>query len=149
MRIVCEKGFYKFFPQTTGEITRFQTKYGANLKECDEYFTFESLASLPNFSIQGQPYVGVAPALVTYAGKREEVMTKNGLSYYQPAKKVVLKRTFQGFFKLDYNYSNSIVMNNLPQAYFYDDLGVINGFVGFVDVSVMRYKIEKFFYENP
>lgn len=146
MRIICQKGFYKFFPQEIGDIKRFEAKTGTALIECEDYFTFPVLAALPNFSILGQIYSGVILGLKTYAGKREEVLAQNGLTYHVKLKRLILASTFAGFTKMKYDYSNFIIMNELPQAYFYDDRGLITGFSGILDLNFMRYKIERFFY---
>lgn len=145
IKIVCEKGFYKFFPQKIAEIRRFVDKYGADLVQCEDYFTFAVLAALPNYSIKGQPYSGIVPALQTWAGKREEVMAANGFAYSQQLKRLVLSSSLV-FKKMDYTFSNYFIMSSLPQAFFYDNNGVITGFHGWVDVDVMKYTIERFFY---
>tara|TARA_R110000851_G_scaffold184676_2_gene334034 strand:- start:891 stop:1334 length:444 start_codon:yes stop_codon:yes gene_type:complete len=146
MRIICRKGFYKFYPQEVGEIRRFQTKYGVVLVESEDYFTFPVLAGLPNYSFVSHPYSGLFLGLVNYAGKKEDVLAQNGYTYYQPTQSLVLKGSFVK--KMDYSFSNFIFMSTLPQAYCYDENGVISGFNGFCDVDFMRFKIERFFYES-
>lgn len=146
MRIVCENGFYKFFPDNIGEIRRFQSKYGVNLLQCEDYFTFEVLAELPNFSFAGQIYSGIFPAIVNYAGSREEVLAANGYTYYQATKSLILKASV--FLENKYSLSNFFFSDTLPQAYSYDSNGIMTGFNGFCDVDFMRFKIERFFYES-
>jgi len=148
MRIICEKGFYKFFPQEVGDIKRFEAKTGYSLVQSEDYFTFPVLAALPNFSIVGQPYSGLIVGLKNYAGKREEVMAQNGLTYHVKLKRLLLASSFAGFTKMKYDYSNFIVMGELPQAYFYDDSGLITGFSCVLDLKFMRFKIERFFYSE-
>tara|TARA_R110000787_G_scaffold130064_1_gene241983 strand:- start:2193 stop:2636 length:444 start_codon:yes stop_codon:yes gene_type:complete len=146
MRIVCLNGFYKFYPQNIAEVRRFQVKYGKPLVQCKNYFTFPILAELPEYSFFGQNYSGSLPALVNYAGKKEEVLSANGYTFYQPSQGLVLKGSFLQ--KMNYSFSNFFHMDNLPQAFNYDDIGIITGFNGFVDVDYMIYKIERFFYED-
>jgi|AntAceMinimDraft_16_1070373.scaffolds.fasta_scaffold78048_2 hypothetical protein len=146
MRIICRKGYYKFYPQEIGEVRRFETKYGLDLVECEDYFTFPVLAELPNYSFVGHSYSGLFLGLVNYAGVREDVLAANGYTFYQPTKSLVLKGSFLQ--KMDYDFSNFLFMTTLPQAYCYDSNGVISGFNGFVDVEFMRFKIERFFYES-
>lgn len=148
MRIICEKGFYKFFPQNIGEIARYQKRFGAELVPCEDYFTFPVLAALPNFSFIGQIYSGTILGLANHAGKKEEVMAANGLTYHVQLKRLILSSTFAGFNKMNYSFSNFIIMNTLPQAYFYDDAGLITGFNGFVDLDFGRFKIERFIYAS-
>jgi len=145
MKIICENGFYKFYPQKIGDIMRFQKKYSVALVNCEDYFTFKVLADLPNYSFTAQPYSLLAPGIVNYAGKRDEVMAKNGYIYYQGTESLVLKNTFVK--RMNYEFSNYIIMDNLPQAYCYDAKGIISGFSGFIDIDFMKYKIERFFYE--
>lgn len=148
MKIVCEKGFYKFFPTDIAEVRRFGDKYGAPLVQCEDFFTFEILAKLPNYSIKGQPYSGAILALETWAGKREEVMAANHLTYDQSRKSLTLNSSPSLFTKkMIYDIAgNYIVMSNLPQAYFYDNNGVITGFHGWVNIDHMKFMIERFFY---
>jgi hypothetical protein len=146
MRIVCEKGFYKFYPDEIVELRRFVDKYGVDLVECEDFFTFEVLANLPNFSFKGQPYSGAILGVENYAAKKEEVMAINGFAYQQQIKGLAPTSLISG--QMDYAFSNYIVMDSLPQAYFFDKGGVINGFNGFVDVDFMKFKIERFFYES-
>jgi hypothetical protein len=144
MRIVCENGFYKFFPHYVGDIRRFSNKYGVELVQCEDYFTFKILAELPNYSFAGHPYGGLI-ATVNYAGKREEVMAKNGFTYYQSTQ-LLAPTTFVK--KMDYSVSNYIVMDSLPQAFNYDVNGVITGFSLILDIDFMKYKIERWFYAD-
>lgn len=147
MRIICETGFYKFFPETIAEVKRLSTKYGIELVQCEDYFTFPILAALPKFSFVGHPYSGTILGLANHAGKREEVLAANGLTYSVSLNRLLLSSTLV-FNKMNYSYSNYIVMNTLPQAYYYDNTGLITGFSGFVDLDFMKYKIERFFYAD-
>jgi len=145
LRINCEKGFYKFYPQNIAEVARFQVKYGKDLVQVDDYFTFAALASLPNFSFIAHPY-GSLVGLANYAGERAKVMAQNGYAFYQKTQTLILKTAI--FEKANYFQSNYIFSDTLPQAYSYDSKGIITGFVGFVDVDIMKFKIERFFYEG-
>lgn len=148
MRIICENGFYKFFPDIISELRRFIDKYGVDLVECEDFFTFEVLANLPNFSFIGQNYSGIIPGVVNYAAKREKVMAANGFTYHQAIKGLAPISLFTPANRMDYSFSNYIIMDSLPQAYFSDGGGVITGFNGFVDIDVMKYTIERFFYAS-
>ena len=145
MKILCEKGYYKFYPDNIVELRRFIEKYGVALIQCEDYFTFEPLASLPKFSIAGQFYSGLNFATKTFSGKREEVMAANGYSYNQMTKSLTLIPALLPY-KMDYSFSNYIVMSSLPQAYFRENFGIITGFYGWVNVDIMKYNIERFNY---
>lgn len=148
IRIICEKGFYKFFPDSVDEIRRFSTKYGVDLVQCDDFYTFPVLAELPNYSFIGQQYSGLIVGLANYAAKREKVMAANGLAYNQAAKNLTPNVAIIALNRqMNYIFSNNIVIDNLPQAYFRDQNGTITGFHGFVDVNFMKYNIERFFYD--
>jgi len=148
MRIVCEKGFYKFFPQNVAEIARFQRNYSKDLilAQVEDYFTFPILAALPNYSFAGQFYSGILPALVNYSAKREQVLAENGYAFYQKTQNLILKSLI--FEKANHFESNYIFSDSLPQAYSYDSIGKIESFYGFVDVDIMKFKIERFLYAS-
>lgn len=146
MKIICINGFYKFYPENIGDVKRFQIKYGVSLVQCENYFTFETLAKLPNYSFIGHPYSGSIVGLANYAGNRQEVMTANGLSWRLDLKRLILTSSYSGFKKMNYDTGNFIIMTDLPQAYFYDKAGLITGFTAFLDLNFMRYRIEKFYY---
>lgn len=81
MKLICENGFYKFFPSFVGEIKLWENKNGIRLFKMRDFWTFESLANFPNYSFMGQFVFGIIPALVNYAGSPEEVLAKNKLTY--------------------------------------------------------------------
>jgi hypothetical protein len=145
MKIICEKGFYKFYPDTVVELRRFIEKYGVYLVQCEDFFTFEPLASLPKFSIAGQFYSGFSFSNKTFAGKREEVMWANNYTYNQMTRSLTLSALLT-INKMNYSFSNNIVMDKLPQAYFRENFGIITGFFGWVNVDYMKYNIERFNY---
>jgi len=63
-----------------GEISDFISLSGLSLVSKDDYYTFNSLAAAPEYSIAGQPYLG-ATATQTFAGKPWEIFRANGLVY--------------------------------------------------------------------
>jgi hypothetical protein len=143
MKIICENGFYKFYPSSLADIRRFYDKYGVRLVQCEDYYTFEALSLLPKYSIAGQSYGGLI-AIKTCSGNRESVMSKNLFTYNQATKSVAPIPSVIG--KMDYSYSNYFIMSNLPQAYFYDNFGVITGFYGWVNMDYLKYNIDQFIY---
>ena len=72
--MICENGFYKFFPSFVGEVKLWETKNGTKLFKMRDFWTFESLANFPNYSFMGQFVFGIIPALVNYAGSPEEAL---------------------------------------------------------------------------
>lgn len=147
MKIVCQKGFYKFYPDKIADIRRFYEKFEILLMPKNDFFTFQALANLPNFSIKGQIYTGVLPALITTAGTPEEVMADNNYTYNQSIKGLSLNlNPSLNLKKMNYDFSNYFIMDNLPQAYFYDNNGIITGFYGFINLDYEKYYIERFIY---
>lgn len=80
MKVICERGFFKFYPESTGEVAQFENTFKRSLVARGDYYTFEKLAPLPDYSIQGQTYGGI-PAKVNYAGRVEDVFYQNKLKY--------------------------------------------------------------------
>ena len=81
MKLICENGFYKFFPSFVGEVKLWENKNGTKLFKVRNFWTFESLANFPNYSFAGQFVFGIIPALKNYAGRPEDVLEKNQLTY--------------------------------------------------------------------
>lgn len=148
MKLICENGFYKFFPDFVGEIKLWENKNGIRLFKVHDFWTFESLANFPNYSFAGQRVYGLIPAIVNYSGRKEDVLSKNKLTYniklgtITPRAMVVLQR-------LDYAVGAYLTFPSIPQAFALDkDLQQISGFEAFVDVRLNTYKIERFIYEG-
>lgn len=81
MRVICNHGFVKFYPQQPEDLVRFKRKLGIDLYSERDYFTFEALLDLPRFSIAAMPYEGV-PAIKTFEGRdASDVMRENRLVY--------------------------------------------------------------------
>lgn len=148
MKLICEKGFYKFFPDFVGEIKLWESKNGTRLYKTKDFWTFESLAKFPNYSFAGQFFFDLIPAIKNYAGRPEDVLEKNKLTYHvklgtiAPRALVVLQR-------LNYATGAYLTFPNIPQAYALDkDLQQISGFEAFVDVRLNTYKVERFDYAD-
>lgn len=89
MRILCEHGYFKFYPRKASDPSYFASRYETTLVPVRDYFTFEALASLPRYSVIGAPYAGVQ-ALITYEGREpSEVMRENRLVYNLASNAVV------------------------------------------------------------
>lgn len=148
MKLICDNGFYKFFPNFVGEIKLWENKNGIRLFKVRDFWTFESLAGFPNYSFKGQLVYNALPAVVNYAGSPEEVLSKNKLTYnvklgtITPRASVVLQR-------LTYGEGAYLTFPTVPQAYALDkDLQQVSGFEAFIDVRLNTYKVERLFYED-
>ena len=148
MKLRCNNGFYKFYPDFVGEIKLWENKNGVRLYPREDFWTFKDLAEFPNFSFTGQPLFGLIPAIVNYAGRPEEVLAKNKLTF-NVKMGTITPRALVLINRLDYAGGAFLTFPSLPQAFALDDdLQNVSGFEAFVDVRLNMYKIERLFYEN-
>lgn len=148
MRLICEKGFYKFFPDYIGEVKLWENKNGIKLYESRDFFTFQDLKNFPNYSFKGQKVFNDIKASSNYAGKPEDVLAKNGLTYNIKTA-TITQRADALIQRLDYVNGAYLTFPSMPQAFALDkDLQPITGFSGFVDVKLGTYKVERLFYED-
>ena len=124
-----------------------ENKNGIRLFPREDYWTFECLANFPEHSFQGQFVYGIIPAVVNYAGKPEEVLAKNKLTYNVKLA-TITPRALVMINRLDYSSGAFLTFPSLPQAFALDGLQPISGFEAFVDVRLNMYKIERFFYDE-
>lgn len=80
MRILCRHGHFAFYPRGVSDIARFVNRYGVSLQRVQDFYTFESIAEAPDYSITGKTYVNL-PATETYEGNPWDVMRENGFVY--------------------------------------------------------------------
>lgn len=148
MKLICENGFYKFFPDFVGEVKLWEKKNGIRLYKVRDFWTFQSLAEFPNYSFAGQFVFGIIPALVNYAGSPEEVLAKNQLTYNVKLG-TITPRASAFLQRLNYANGAYLTFPNIPQAYALDkDLQRVSGFEAFVDVRLNTYKIERLIHED-
>ena len=130
MKIICEHGYYKFFPEIANEIAIFENVFNRKLVAVGDYYTFAKLAELQNYSIEGQDYGGI-PAKVNYAGRIEDVFYQNQLKYNIEDDTIESNDKLAIVGERTDNYS--WVVTGIPQAYGQlSDKTVISGFQGFV-----------------
>lgn len=132
MRIVCRKGFYKFYPESPSELSLFADKYGQELVRCGDYWTFPKMDIL-DYSIKGQPVVGLIPAIVNYAGTPAGVFAENKLIYSLDLD-MILMNVIQG--KIGEQASDYCwVVPGIPQAYgVLSDGSIATGFDGWLNL---------------
>lgn len=80
MRIKCQHGYFKFFEDEPGEISKFNSLYDFGLVAKNDYYTFPFLVDAPEYSFILKPYLGI-PAIANFAGEPWEVMEENKLVY--------------------------------------------------------------------
>lgn len=131
MRIICRKGFYKFYMDNPNELVLFGERYGAELVQIDDYWTFPTL-DLCDYSIENQPLAGL-PAIITYAGRPQDVFAENQLIYNVKSDKVIrgIRQGEIGERADGYNW----IVTGIPQAYgTLSDGTRISGFNGWMDL---------------
>lgn len=79
MRIVCDYGYFKFWPESAAELQRFGVTFGRKLVRKKDYYVFESQASLLDYSIRGNLYAGV-PALATVSDEIPMMLFRNNIT---------------------------------------------------------------------
>lgn len=132
MKVICNHGYYKFFTDGVNEIIAFENVIGRKLVAVGDYYTFEKLATLPDYSIQSQEYGGI-PAKVNYAGKIEDVFHENQLKYNIQDDTIESNDNLTIVGERTDNFT--WVVTGIPQAYAQlQDKTVISGFQGFVNV---------------
>lgn len=144
MRIICHKGFYKFYPETSNDLLLFEDKYG-NLVQVKDYYTFPALAALPDYSIKNQLYGGIE-ALVNYAATPARVFAENKLKYDLESD-TIKKNVAEGAIgERTTNYLWIVI--GIPQAYaFLSDKSLVTGFDGHLNLVngytiISRWEIE-------
>ena len=134
MKIICEFGFYKFFPESVTDLMLFKAATGKTLVKVEDFYTYSALAALGDYSIKGQDFGGVT-AIVSFEGKPWEVFRQNALNYDVDSDKI------------EKAYSKSRIVNESMDGYFWSVTGIprshaqladktrITGFEGFIDVK--------------
>jgi hypothetical protein len=80
MKILCLHGYFKFFPESAGQLARFQDLFEAELARNGDHFTFADLVDAPSHSIAGGTFLD-ADTSETFEGDPWEVMRANRLVY--------------------------------------------------------------------
>lgn len=115
MRVICEHGYYKFYPRNEIEVSKLCQFYGVELFRKDDYYTFEALLDLPSFSLKGHDF-GNLIALENFEGAPWEVMRANGFVYSLSAKALVLASSITLAFESVLSEFFSIVDTPLIQS---------------------------------
>ena len=146
MRIVCNHGYFKFFEEKQGEIAKFNTRYGQDLKFVNDYYTFTGLSELNNYSIKGALYSNMV-STKTYAGEPWEIMRQNGFVFNFVLGVLSNILITGNFFKPvnvgAFKYSEGLV---LPGSYSYDARKV-TGYTCRFDFDSALYRYTEFYYE--
>lgn len=146
MRIFCENGFYKFFPETALDLPIFERKNKVSLVPFDGAYSFSSMTVYPRFSILGQLY-GSLPALATYAGRYADIFKENGFVYSLALGQVVPKALVALQTVAYTDGAAFLSASQMPQAGALNKKGYpISGFSARCEVEFNLFKIDRFFY---
>lgn len=146
MRIFCENGFYKFFPETALDLPIFERKNKVSLVPFDGAYSFSSMTVYPRFSILGQLY-GSLPALATYAGRYADIFKANGFVYSLALNQVVPKAIIALQTVAYTDGAAFLSASQMPQAGALNKKGYpISGFSARCEVEYNWFKIDRFFY---
>jgi hypothetical protein len=89
MKVNVEFGYFRFFPTSPEELVRFQKLTDIKLVRVQDFFTFEPLSEIVNYSIIGKP-LGLGLAIKTGEWENPgELMRANQTVYSLPAENVV------------------------------------------------------------
>lgn len=147
MRVVCDRGFYCFYPSVPADLFFCKKELGLDLVRCGAFYTFPALAALEEYSIQGQLYAG-ATAMATYSGSRADVMETNGLVYSLSDGGLVNLSRIIGTVSL-YADNTGYIFLTLPQSGAYVGDRKIKSFAGVFFGNNTRIVMEEVqFYEN-
>ena len=96
MRVICRSGHFAFYPRDQDEVGQFGFTYGQALTRDNDFYTFEALKGVPNYSIKDKAYAGIT-ATETFEGETWDVFGANGFVYSLKEKKLVAKTSISIF----------------------------------------------------
>ena len=90
MIIECLNGYYKFFPRSSNELSKFSNLFSISITRVDDYYTFEYLKDALNYSIEGKNYLNLT-ASKTCEGEIKDVFRLNNFVFDYVSNSLVLK----------------------------------------------------------
>jgi len=141
IRIICNHGFYRFFPQHADEIALFNSYFDSSLALSKDFYTFPELKEFPEYSLAGLP-LGVIPAVKSCEGRPWEILKSNGMVYNIGASAITLKEAITFVTKLELSGYYFLTQQPMIQA----GALLTNGqrvlsFDAYLDLSFKRLKI--------
>lgn len=143
MRVECQNGYYKFFPDFIGELKLFTAQQKLHLVAEGDYYTFPALKNMPDYSFIGWK-IGNSIGKVNFAGSKWDVMEKNDLAFNP--KLGVVDRIINAGTQEVINGAEITYTLSLPLVGRFIGLKQIRGFSGFWFMDFNRYQIERFDY---
>lgn len=145
MKIICNGGYYKFYPAGQNELFLFEDKYRSSLQRVGDYFTFPALAALPDYSIQGQEFGGNT-AIINYADAPDIVFIQNKLNY-DTIKHTIVTRTPGQEFDVSPAQQNLLYVG-IPPCFQQYQGKTVQGYTGWLNVLAGYTIINEIEFEN-
>ena len=113
MKVKCNQGFFTFQESRTGEAAEFMGLWDIKLAPYEDKYTFLELENPPEYSIEGDKYIG-ALCNKTHSGKPWEIFKANGLVFDFGSGTVIQKSLVKNIVNLDlsgaYYLSNGLIL---------------------------------------
>lgn len=146
MRIDCDHGYFRIYPEKTTDVFNFQSVLSKELTQVGHWFTFKALGSLPWYSIEGNSYGGAA-AIVTYSGYPWDVMRANGFVYNLSSDVTVPISSISRSVLLAEGSGEILSPVPVLQPGWNVRGAKITGYYGWLDVDIMRLILSRVYYE--
>ena len=145
MRIVCDYGFYKFFPQKIGEVEVWNATHKKVVDKSD-FFTFEFLADFPDHVWEGRTVSGVQ-ITKNFAGNWGDVFKSQKIVYNLNKNLIEPIETITDIVQID---DDGLIVTSavLYQAGAHTDKGQIIGFSSFWDMNFDYFRVEQVKYAS-
>lgn len=89
MKIECLNGYYKFYPTSPYQLTLMQSLLKRQLVKKEDFFTFQALLEVEDYSIENTVLSSGAVYSKTFASSPEEVLFINKLTYDLESDKIL------------------------------------------------------------
>lgn len=134
MKIICEYGYYQFFPENPSDLYWFQNDFGYDLVQYENCYTFRYLSELPVYSVKNQPY-GNLTASITFCGGLGKILKANNFIYDILDNKLKLATDYKGEL-IDYkDFSGCKKFLGMPQVGYFVNKKRLVGFSGFTNID--------------
>lgn len=145
MRISCESGYYKFYPDSAPAAKTLERVFNIEVVQEKNYYTFQALKDMPAYSIIGK-IIGLGICFLNFSnGNKADVLKKNLLTYNLSAKNITSLLVAINVPAV--RKSNYYAFNSIPQAGGIVDGQPFNSFFGEIDLTLGMVKVERFSYD--
>jgi hypothetical protein len=147
MKIVCINGYYKFYEDKAGEIAQFNSRFSQDIKHYKDYYTFSTLANLPEYSLKGKLFSGLI-ATKTFFGEPWEILKANNFTYNFSTKLISYITLTGSFIKPvqlgNYKYTSGLILcGSITDT----NSTKITGYTCKYDIDSALFKYSEFYYD--